>query len=79
MCCQKNSRAGAHEGNYSLCRVVARPQRTPCLPSESQHRLTQCKPSTRDPCEEVRQRMHEIVATQIRYGYRRVHVMLKRV
>lgn len=44
----------------------------------SQHRSTQRKPSTRDPRTEVRQRMHEIVATRIRYGYRRVHVMLKR-
>ena len=43
----------------------------------SQHRSTQRKPSTRDPRTEVRQRMHEIVATRIRYGYRRVHVMLK--
>ncbi len=42
----------------------------------SQHRSTQRKPSTRDPRTEVGQRMHEIVATRIRYGYRRVHVML---
>src|SRR3546814_746480 len=44
----------------------------------TQHRSTQRKPSTRDPRTAVRQRMHEIVATRIRYGYRRVHVMLKR-
>lgn len=43
-----------------------------------QHRSTQRKPSTRDPRTELRQRMHEIVATRIRYGYRRVHIMLKR-
>jgi len=43
----------------------------------AQHRSTQRKPSTRDPRTEVRRRMHEIVATRIRYGYRRVHVMLK--
>lgn len=43
-----------------------------------QHRSTQRKPSTRDPRTELRQRMHEIVASRIRYGYRRVHVMLKR-
>ena len=43
-----------------------------------QHRSTQRKPSTRDPRTEIRQRMHEIVATHLRYGYRRVHVMLKR-
>lgn len=43
-----------------------------------QHRSTQRKPSTRDPRTAVRHRMHEIVATRIRYGYRRVHVMLKR-
>ena len=43
-----------------------------------QHRSTQRKPCTRDPRTEVRRRMHEIVATRIRYGYRRVHVMLRR-
>jgi putative transposase len=43
-----------------------------------QHRSTQRKPSTRDRRLEVRQRMHEIVQTRIRYGYRRVHIMLKR-
>jgi putative transposase len=43
-----------------------------------QHRSTQRKPSTRDPRAEIRQRMHEIVRTRIRYGYRRVHVMLRR-
>ena len=43
-----------------------------------QHRSTQRKPSTRDPRTELRQRMHEIVATRICYGYRRVHILLKR-
>lgn len=43
-----------------------------------QHRSTQRKPSTRDPRTALRQRMHEIVAPRIRYGYRLVHVMLKR-
>jgi len=31
-----------------------------------------------DPLTELRQRMHEIIATRIRYGYRRVHILLKR-
>jgi putative transposase len=43
-----------------------------------QHRSTQRKPSTRDPRLEIRQRMHEIAQTRIRYGYRRVHIMLRR-
>jgi len=43
-----------------------------------QHRSTQRKPITRDPRTELRRRMHEIIATRIRYGYRRVHIMLKR-
>jgi putative transposase len=43
-----------------------------------QHRSTQRKPSTRDPRLEIRQRMREIAATRIRYGYRRVHIMLRR-
>jgi len=43
-----------------------------------QHRSTQRKPGRRDPRLALRQRMHEIVQTRIRYRYRRVHVMLKR-
>ena len=43
-----------------------------------QHRSTQRKPLWTDPLTELRQRMHEIVATRIRFGYRRVHIMLKR-
>lgn len=43
-----------------------------------QHRSTQRKPCTRDPQTELRQRMHEIARTRIRYGYRRVHILLKR-
>jgi putative transposase len=43
-----------------------------------QHRSTQRKPSTRDPRLAIRQRMREITQTRIRYGYRRVHIMLKR-
>lgn len=43
-----------------------------------QHRSTQRKLSTRDPRTELRQRMHEIVATRIRYGYRRPYILLKR-
>lgn len=43
-----------------------------------QHRSTQRKPSTRDPRLALRQRMREIVATRIRFGYRRVHIMLRR-
>ncbi len=43
-----------------------------------QHRSTQRKPSTRDPLTALRQRMHEIISTRIRFGYRRVHIMLKR-
>lgn len=43
-----------------------------------QHRSTQRKPSIRNPRAEIRQRIQEIVRTRIRYGYRRVHVLLKR-
>ncbi len=43
-----------------------------------QHRSTQRKPGIRDPRIEIRRRMHEIARTRIRYGYRRVHIMLRR-
>ena len=43
-----------------------------------QHRSTQRKALRRDPRTELRQRMREIVTTRIRYGYRRIHTLLKR-
>jgi transposase InsO family protein len=43
-----------------------------------QHRSTQRKPMTRDPRLAVRQRMQEIARTRIRYGYRRVQILLRR-
>jgi len=43
-----------------------------------QYRSTQRKPSTRDPRLALRQRMNEIARTRVRYGYRRIHIMLKR-
>jgi hypothetical protein len=43
-----------------------------------QARSTQRKPSVRDPRTAMRLRMHEIAQTHVRYGYRRVHIMLKR-
>jgi hypothetical protein len=44
-----------------------------------QNRSTQRKPLVKDPRLELRQRMHEIVRTRGRYGYQRVHILLKRV
>ncbi len=41
-------------------------------------RSTQRRKMVSDPLTELRQRMHEIVTTRIRYGYRRAHTMLKR-
>lgn len=43
-----------------------------------QHRSTQRKPLTSDPRTELRLRIREISQTHIRYGYRRIHIMLKR-
>ena len=43
-----------------------------------QARPAQRKPSVRDPRTAMRLRMHEIAQARIRYGYRRVHIMLKR-
>lgn len=43
-----------------------------------QGRSTQRRISRRDPRTELRQHMHEITSTRVRYGYRRVHVMLRR-
>jgi putative transposase len=43
-----------------------------------QPRSTQRKPSRRNPHTAIRLRMHEIAQTRVRYGYRRVHILLKR-
>ena len=34
--------------------------------------------SHRDPCNELRMRIREIAHTRVRYGYRRIHVLLRR-
>ena len=41
-------------------------------------RSTQRRISRRDLRTELRQLMHEIVSTRVRYGFRRVHVLLRR-
>lgn len=43
-----------------------------------QTRSTQYYQSVKDPKTALRQRMHEIARTRVRYGYRRIHVLLKR-
>lgn len=52
-------------------------QRKACRLTQ-QHRSTQRRPSTREPKTALRKRMREIATTRVRYGYRRVHIMLKR-
>jgi len=52
-------------------------QRRACRLTQ-QYRSTQRRASTLDPRTAVRKRMHEIVATRTRYGYRRVYIMLRR-
>ncbi len=43
-----------------------------------QHRSVQLYQSVKDPRDEIRQRMREIAQTRVRYGYRRIQVLLKR-
>jgi len=43
-----------------------------------QTRSVQYYRSVKDPRHELRRRMHEIARTRVRYGYRRIHVLLKR-
>jgi putative transposase len=43
-----------------------------------QHRSVQYYQSRRDPKTALRARMHELAQTRIRYGYRRLHVLLRR-
>jgi transposase InsO family protein len=43
-----------------------------------QHRSTQYYASVKDRREDLRVRMREIARTRVRYGYRRIHVLLKR-
>ncbi len=60
-----------------VSRVHGYSQRKACRLTR-QHRSTQRKPLIGNPRTELRQRMHEIVAARIRFGYRRVHIMLRR-
>jgi putative transposase len=43
-----------------------------------QTRSVQYYRSAKDPRHDLRTRMHEIARTRVRYGYRRIHVLLKR-
>jgi putative transposase len=43
-----------------------------------QTRSTQYYRSVKDPKTALRRRMHEIARTRVRYGYRRIHVLLGR-
>ncbi|MBO1042412.1 hypothetical protein IPV26_22455 [Brucella pituitosa] len=52
-------------------------QRRACRLTQ-QHRSTQRKVLRLDPRTALRQRMHEIVLTRLRFGYRRIHILLKR-
>ena len=78
MCCQKGSNANAHEERYGLRDRVSRVLRAAGLGIEAPTYVNTTKTEHRDPRTEVRQRMLEIDRTRIRYGYRRVHIMLRR-
>ena len=43
-----------------------------------QHRSTQRSRGVRNPRLELRRRMHDIAQTRVRFGYSRIHVMLRR-
>lgn len=86
----KKSPAFAHERGCCLRGADARlqpaeglcPERSEEMPLvrrlTRQHRSTQRKWLTSDPRTELRLRMREISQTRVRYGYRRIHIMLKR-
>jgi len=75
---QKYFPTGAHEIGCRLCDQRPRLQPAPGLSLTQQHRSTQRKVLRLDPRAALRQRMHEIVLTRLRFGYRRVHILLKR-
>ena len=74
MCWQKNFPTRADETG---CCLHGYSQRRACELTH-QSPSTQRRISRRDPRTELRQRMHEIVVTRVRYGYRQVHVMSHR-
>lgn len=43
-----------------------------------QHRSSEYYQSVKDPRNDLRARMKEIAQVRVRYGYRRIHVLLKR-
>ena len=57
---------------------MSRLQRAPGLFPDTPAPVDAAQPSVLDPRLELRQRMHEIVRTRVRFGYRRVQVMLRR-
>jgi HTH-like domain len=75
---QKNPPVSAHERRCSVRDGVSRLQRAAGLRFDTPGALDPAQASVRDPRTAMRLRMHEIAQTRIRYGYRRVHIMLKR-
>lgn len=57
------------------CYMVARRRACALI---KQTRSTDYFRSTKDPRRDLRARMREIAGTRVRYGYRRIHVLLKR-
>jgi len=57
------------------CYTVARRRACALI---KQTRSTDYYRSTKDPRHDLRARMREIAGTRVRYGYRRIHVLLKR-
>jgi len=57
------------------CYTVARRRACALI---KQTRSTDYYRSTKDPRRDLRARMREIAGTRVRYGYRRIHVLLKR-
>src|SRR5579863_5125489 len=78
MCWQKNSKALASppDGELSGRRVPGEP--ASCLPGGASGISTYRYQSKREPRTALRLRIREIAAARIRYGYRKIRVLLKR-
>jgi putative transposase len=79
------SEAAAASGSRGRRRSVVEHLRTACRVSERRacrvtgfHRSSQRYRSRRDPQVELRMRLKELAAARVRYGYRRLHVLLRR-
>lgn len=78
MSCRERSKACSQAADCEAAASRLRGQRATGVPSDrSAHRYQSCR-AERAERAELRLRLRDLAASRVRYGYRRLHILLKR-